>query len=249
MNQKNKNILKKNSNDWAIFSIINNTKINEKPVVGWKIVAGKKITVDVTFHIIRKFRNEIVVKAIGASENKRLGELAAGAENLNFYLPDDMVLFQAEVKQIELSGDLRVKIPDMIAQVDRRKNMRLFVESGMQTELSFKKQNHGHKAATHNFKKNCFDISSGGASFLISKLETKFFAIEDKIDEVSLKINEKEFKMDAEVVNILEVEPDARNGLHYKNYKICLNYMNLDTEAKRYIDKYVFDYIDFDEAI
>ena len=157
MNQKNKNILKKNSNDWAIFSIINNTKINEKPVVGWKIVAGEKITVDVTFHIIRKFRNEIVVKAISESEKKKLGELAAGAEKLNFYLPDDMVLFQTEVKQIELSGDLRVKVPDMIAQVDRRKDMRLFIESGMHVELSFQKQNHGQKTATHHFKKKCFD--------------------------------------------------------------------------------------------
>ena len=54
MTQIGSNKLKKNFNDWAICSLIENTKIEEKPIMGWKIIAGKKVTVEVVFHIIRK---------------------------------------------------------------------------------------------------------------------------------------------------------------------------------------------------
>ena len=54
------NKLKKNFDEWAIESLIDNAKKNEHPVLAWKIVAGQKITVEVTFHIIRKFKKEMV---------------------------------------------------------------------------------------------------------------------------------------------------------------------------------------------
>ncbi len=249
MNQNNKNTLKKNYNDWAIFSIINNTKVNEKTVLGWKIVAGRKVTVEIIFHIIRKFRNEIVVRAVGPQGKTNLGNLAAGANKLNFYLPDDMVLFQTEVKQIEMSGDIRIKIPEMIAQVDRRKDLRLFVENGINVEINFLKQNHGQKLATQQFKKTCFDVSAGGLSFIISKTEKKFFKEGDLVKNFKLNLDGKDIEIDTQVVNILEVEPNAQNDLHYKGWKICLKYINLKKPTKKIIEEFVFRYIDLDEAI
>lgn len=249
MNQKSRNTLKKNFNDWAIFSIINNTKVNEKTVLGWKIVAGKKVTVEVIFHIIRKFRNEIVVRAVGPQGRKNLGNLAAGAQTLNFYLPGDMVLFQTEVKQIELSGDIRIKIPTMIAQVDRRKDLRLFVENGIKVELNFSKENHGQKVATQQFKKVCFDVSAGGLSFIISKPEKKFFKYRDLVKTIRLSLDNEDIMVDAKVVNILEVEPNSQNDLHYKGWKICLSYVALRNPIKKKIEDFVFRYIELDEAI
>ncbi len=249
MSQSTKNLLTQNFNDWAIFSIISNAKIKEKTVYGWKIIAGKKVTVEVNFHIIRKFRNEIVVRAVGPQGRTNLGDLAAGAQKLNFYLPDDMVLFQTEVKQIEMSGDIRIKIPKMIAQVDRRNDLRLFVENGINVRTKFFKQNHGQKIMTQQFSKPCFDISGGGLSFIISKSERGFFSEDDRINELKIDLDGEVVQAECRIVNVLEVEPDRHNGLIYKGWKVCVKLLNLGAIDKKKVEKFVFKYVDFDQAI
>lgn len=249
MTQKVENLLKKNHNDWAIFSMINNAKINEKTVIGWKILAGKKVTVEVQFSIIRKFRNEIIIKAIGSHKKEKLRELTAGSQKLNFYLPDDLVLFQCEVKQVEQNGDVRVVMPSMIAQVDRRKDLRLFIEGGMNVDLNFFKENHAQRKANQKFAKQCFDISAGGLAFIVSNSEKKFFKEKDVINHLHVNLDNFEFDIRAHVVKILEVEPNSRNELNYKGWKVCIKYLNLTADVKKEIESFIFKYIDFDEAI
>lgn len=249
MEKSNQNLLEKNYDEYAILSIINNTKDSEKPVLAWKFISGKKVTVEVSFYIIRKARKEIVVKAASRQGIKQLGELAASANNLNFYLPNDMVLFQTELKQIEQNGDLRVTIPTMIAQVDRRKSFRLFVENGIRVGTSFKKQGHGQRTVEQFFKKDCFDISATGLSFIVSKPERKFFEKKDKISDLEIDVDGEQVKVDAEVINMQEVEPNPNNNLHYKGWKIALRYNNIAEEQKKIIEDFVFRYLDFDKAI
>ena len=251
MSQGNKNLLNKNFNEWDIFSIINNTKVNGNQVIGWKIIAGKKITIDVSFYIIRKFRNEIVVRVVNTKESSKLGDLATGSDKINFYLPEDLVLFQTEVKQIETNGDLRIKIPSMIAQIDRRKDIRLNLKEGVCAKVFFQKENILATSTTklHSFKKDCFDLSGGGLSFLVSKSEMKFFKRDDIIENITLNLGNEEFKLSSYVVNILEQEPDSRNGLNYKAWKICVKYREITEKEKKKIDQFVFQYVDFDDAI
>jgi hypothetical protein len=249
MNKVESNTLKKNFNDWAIFSIINNTKLSDKSVLGWKIVAGKKVTVEVIFHIIRKFRNEIVVRAVGSQGKVSLGDLAAGAQKLNFYLPDDMVLFQTDVKHVEQNGDVRIKIPEMIAQIDRRKFLRLFVEDGIDVNVKFLKENHGHKVSTQQFIKSCFDVSAGGFSFIISKSESRFFMKDDSMFGIELQIGKENITVNADIINILEVEPTVENKLHYKGWKVCVKYSHIKKESKNLLNDFIFRYVDISEAI
>lgn len=249
MNKIENNALKKNFNEWAILSIINNTKNDEKPVLGWKIVAGKKVTVDVVFQVIRKFRNEVVVRAVGSRGKSTLGDLASGAQKLNFYLPDDMVLFQADVKQIELNGDVRITMPQMIAQIDRRKYLRLFVEETMNVKVKFLKENHGHSKITQKFEKNCFDISAGGFSFVIAKSESRFFYNCDSIFGIEMQIGKEKINIAADVINVLDIEPNEENKLHYKGQKVCVQYSNISKESKSLINNYVFKYVEISEAI
>lgn len=243
------NSLKKNYNKYAIHSIIENTKEAEKPIMGWKIIAGKKVTVNVIFHIIRKFRNEVVVRAVSDQAKNSLGSLAAGAEKLNFYLPEDLVLFQTTVKSLEENGDIVIEIPEFIAQVDRRKDLRLFLDNGIKIPISFDKQNHGQRVTTQKFNKMCFDISSGGLSFIVSKTESKFFMIDDEIFIESLEIDSNIIKLKAKIVNILDVEPNSHNQLMYKGKKICLKYTKISNRSKEILNDYVFRFVDFDDAI
>lgn len=249
MKQVANNNLKKSYDAWAITSIIKNTKKYDKTVIAWKIIAGEKITVEVIFHIIRIFRNEIVIKPIGSKAKATLGNLANGAQKLNFYLPDDMVLFQTEVKQIEVNGDIRVQIPEMMAQIDRRKHFRLFIQEGISTAVQFYKENHGPKIVKQMFKKECFDISAGGLSFVVSKMESAYFRVGDRVKDITLVIDQKQFNIKAEVINIFDIDPDSRNNLNYKAQKICFKYVALDKYIAKQIDDFVFKYIDVDEAV
>ena len=249
MHQNSNNLLKKNYKDWAIFSIINNAKLSDKPVVGWKMIAGQKVRVEVVFKIIRKFRNEIIVNALYPNEKMDLTKLASGSEKLNFYLPDEMVLFQVEVKQIQESGDIIIGFPKMIAQVERRKEFRLFVENNLNIDVSFTKTNHGQKVATQPFKKNCFDISSGGLTFIISKIEKSFFKLGDKIDELVISIENREIKVKVEILKVNKIEPNARNTLIYGGWLVGTKLIEISKEDKDYIDDFVFKYTEFKDVI
>jgi hypothetical protein len=249
MNQVVSNNLKKNYSTWGIFSIINNTKLNDKPVVGWKIIGGQKVTVDLFIRVIRKFRNELVVRATNLEGRNMLANLITGSDKLNLYLPDDLVLFQSEIKNCDATGDLVITLPKMIAQVDRRKHLRLFVNDEMNVILSFAKQNHGQRVSTQQFEKKCFDISAGGISFIISKIEAKFFEVGDLVFGISLYLDKRKTLINAEVVNILDVEPDDNNGLHYKGKKVCIRYLDPTANQQKVINDFVFKYIQLDDAI
>lgn len=249
MNQVGKNQLKKNYSAWAIFSIINNTKISEKPIVGWRIVAGKKVTVDLYIRVIRKFRNEFIIRPSKDSGQKILSDLVAGSENINLFLPTDLVLCQSLVKKIDPNGDITVSIPEMIAQIDRRKHLRLFRESGVNIGVDFKKDLGTHTERVQYFNKDCFDISAGGLSFILSRTESKYFQKDNMIDSMILNLDGKKTKIDGKVVNIFDIEPDDQNGLIYKSKKVCIQFSDPTVKQQKVINDYVFKYLDIEDAI
>lgn len=249
MSKRAANTLKKNKSKWAIFSLINNTKINKSQIMGWRIVAGKKVTSEIFIRVIRKFRNEFVVRAVSENEKNKLNNLLASSGTLNFYLVNDMVLFQSNVKHIDPNGDFVFSIPEMIAQIDRRKHMRLFLDKSVSATCVFQKENHGHRVAKQQFQKDCFDISAGGLSFFISRAEGKFFEVGDSIDHIRIKIDGRWVNVKGDVVNVLEVEPDERNQLHYKARKVCIKYFDTAEKARKSIDEFVFQHLDLEEAM
>lgn len=249
MDKANSNILKKNYSAWAIFSILNNTKLRGKPAIAWRIVSGKKITAEVFIRVIRRSRNEILIRGTDPGSQKILGTLSSGSENLNLFLPEDMVLFQSDIKSFDSSGDTTLKVPSMIAQIDRRKHMRLFVAEEVPAQIKFFKQTHAQRANTQMFDKQCFDISAGGLSFIVSKMESKFFMEGDSIGPIRIFAENKEVSVTGKIVNILDVEPDNRNKLHYKGRKICLRYDKIDPKDRKFIDDFVFRHADLSEAV
>jgi len=249
MKQIRNNTLKKNFSSWAIFSIINNTKLKEKPVFGWRLIGGKKVTVELFIRVIRKFRNEFIIRAVNPDARKVLSGIVAGTDNLNLYLPDDLVLFQSSIKAVDDNGDIVISIPEMIAQIDRRKHLRLLVENDIRSSISFDKKSHGQRENIQKFSKKCFDISAGGLSFIVSKTESKYFEVGDKIVGIDLSIGERSTRIQGTIVNILEIEPDENNGLHYKVQKVCIRYNEPTPIQQKVINEYVFKYVNLDDAI
>lgn len=249
MKQVGSNNLKKNYSAWAIFSLINNSKLNDRSIVGWRMIGGKKVTVDLFIRVIRKFRNELVVRATHPEGRNTIANLIAGSDKLNLYLPEDLVLFQSTVKKSDSNGDIVITVPEMIAQIDRRKHLRLFCEEEMDVTIGFSKQNHGQRISTQLFDKKCFDVSAGGLSFIISKIESKFFETGDYLQGINLLLGPRNTVINAEIVNILDIEPDERNGLHYKGKKVCVSYVDPTVNQQKVINDFVFKYVQIDEAI
>lgn len=240
------NKLKKNYDESAIASIIESTKTSEKQVIGWRFVGDKKVTVDLKIRVIRKFRDEIVFMSLTDEGNYTLQSLVNGAEKLNFYFPEDMALFQVEVKSFESKNDLVVKYPKMMAHIDRRKFLRLFVEENLKARVEFSKKNHGQLSNSQIFSKPCFDLSAGGLSFIVSRTELRFFQAEDMID-MNLILNDFETKLRGKIVNIFEIEPNKTNKLNYKGWKICLDFQGIDPKVQQKINSFVFGHIEIDK--
>lgn len=249
MNNVGGNILKKNQSAWAIFSILNNAKIQSRPAIAWRFVSGKKITTDIFIRVIRKSRNEILVRGSDMESQKILSQLVAGSETINIFLPEDMVLFQSEIRAFDANGDTVLKIPSMIAQIDRRKHMRLFINEDHSAKIKFFKQTHAQRGNTQKFEKACFDISAGGLSFIVSRMESKFFMIGDDLGIIRVAFENQEIQVVGKIVNILDVEPDARNGLHYKGKKVCVRYEKVDSKAQKKLADFVFRHADLSEAV
>lgn len=249
MNDANKKHLKKNYSTWAIQSILSNAKSESKTIVAWRIASGKKITANVFIRVIRRSRSELLLKATDFNSSQMLSTLVSGSDKLNFYMPEEMVLFQSDIKSFETSGDLTIKLPKMIAQIDRRKDMRLFLNDHCHAQTKFMKLNGSSNGNFQLFDKSCFDISAGGLSFIVSKPESKFFSQGDLIKPLKIMVENKEVVALARVVNIFDVEPDAHNGLHYKGKKICVNFEQIDPMAKKLLADFVFRHVDLSEAV
>lgn len=243
------NNLKKNRNAWAIFSILNNAKVQARPAIAWRMSAGKKVTADVFIRVIRKSRNEILFRGVDPANHKLFSSLVSGRDKINFFLPEEMVLFQTEVKSFDSSGDATVHIPEMIAQIDRRKHMRLYTGDMTLARAKFQKQTHMQRGNIQLFDKTCFDISAGGFSFIASKLESKFFMKDDKIETVKILAEDTEITVSGKIVNILDVEPDGRNNLHYKARKICVRYDRIEPKDRQFLNDFVFRHADLTEAV
>jgi hypothetical protein len=75
----------------------------------------------------------------------------------------------------------------MIVQVERRKHIRLMIDEH-KCHVKFFKTMITQRVKTQIFEKNCFDISSGGFSFVTAKTESKFFELGEEILGIELAI-------------------------------------------------------------
>jgi c-di-GMP-binding flagellar brake protein YcgR len=236
-----------NSEEWVIFNIINSAKLNGRVFIAWKFIGKQKLTVEIEVVSIRKFRDEFKIKAVGANK-KNLKEIFSGAETVNIYGPDDLVLFQSGIKFSDTDGGYYLSFPKMIAQVERRKFLRLFIHDNLQCYVNFLKKGHGVRRGIQSFEKKCFDVSAGGASFVVSKIESRFFAVGDDLYGMELIIDDQSFLINGKIVNIIELKPNERNKLAYRGWKICVKYTEIERRAMKVINEYVFRHSDIQAA-
>lgn len=238
----NDNKLKKVHDEAIIHSLISGAKEAELEVFIWRLVAGSKHLANVRIESIRKNRNDFCIVPISGHE-RDVQAMLTSQDTIDLYIPDSALLLRCKIRQADAPFRYYLQIPDFVAQVERRKSFRLNVYQSEDVKISFGKTTSHPRTMSQHFHKQCFDISTGGFSFFVSRIESKFFNVNDPIRTIEFKAGGFTLKVNAEVALMKEVEPDEFNGLTYKVWRVCCRFSQIDQISKKHLEKFIFERI------
>lgn len=238
----NKNALRTINQFGIILGLLQGAKGEEQDIFVWKMVGGMKCLGQVKIESIRKSRKDICFIPVKGQE-ETVRDIISGQSEIDIYIPGSALVFRCKLKQIDRFQRYYLEIPSFVAQVERRKSYRLDCYDEGEFKLNFSKSVFTLRTVTQSFQKQCFDISSGGMSFLISKAELKFFEIGNEISYISVSAGNWSTNVDAQVTAIKEIAPDEFNNLPYKVFRVSCKFSRIDEVSKKYLDKIIFEKI------
>lgn len=238
----NDNKLKKVHDEAIIHSLISSAKESEFEVFIWKLIGGSKHLANVKIESIRKVRSDFCIIPVAGHE-RQVQDLMSSQDFIDLYVPESALLLRCKIRQTDAPFRYYLQLPEFVAQVERRKSLRLNVYDSEEVKLSFGKSVSVPRPMSQHFHKACFDISTGGFSFLVSRMESKFFQINDPIRTIEIKAGGWSTKVNAEIALIKEIEPDEFNGLTYKVWRICCRFSQIDQISKKHLEKFIFERI------
>jgi hypothetical protein len=238
----NENKLKKVTDESTILSFLSGAKATNAEVFLWKLIGGVKHLGQVRIESIRKIKKDFCITP-AEGQDRLVQDLMGSTGTIDLYIPDMALLLRCGIKQTDAPYRYYLQLPSFVAQVDRRQHLRLNVQGESDVRLNFGKSVQLPKPMSQHFHKGCFDISSGGFSFLASKLESKFFQVGDKIPSVEIKAGDWSSKIAVEVAAIREIDPDRDNELPYKVWRISCKITQIDQIGKKYLEKFIFERI------
>lgn len=219
-------------------------KNRNSTIYAWRLILKKSHFCQVKIESIKKNKKEILISSCDDDDN--LHDLFGNQAEIDLYIPDASILLRLSIKNFESSGKYHLSLPDFIVQIERRKSLRINTYESSDLKVNFLKTIIMMRATSQLFQKTCFDISTGGFAFLVSKMELKFFKKDDPIINIDLRIKNFKSTVSAQVKTILEIEPDEFNGLPYKVWRVSCSFVGIDDITKKHIEKYIFERINQD---
>ncbi len=226
----------------VIMKLLNGAKESQLEVFVWRLVGGSKYLAKVRVEAIRKQRSDFMIVPLD-DQSEVVQEMLVGQNSIDLYIPESALLFRAQIRQVDAPQRYYLGFPDFVAQVERRKNLRLQVYESDEIKINFSKMMMAVRPLNQQFHKTCFDISSGGFSFMASRMESKFFKINDPIRTIEFEVDKKKFYVNAEVALIKEIEPDEFNGLTYKVWRVCCRFSQIDQNARKFLEVFILEKI------
>jgi hypothetical protein len=238
----NDNKLKKIIDFATIMTLLSGTKENNAEVYVWKLIGNTKHLGLVRIETIRKGRKEFTIMPKEGQE-KIVHDLLGGDSSVNIYIPESALLLRCNIIRTDVPMRYYLQFPDFVVQVERRKHLRLYVHNSSEVQISFGKSVILPKTLTQQFIKDCYDLSAGGFSFLVSKMESKFFRLNEKIPLIELKAGTWSGNVSAQIVAINEIEPDEYNGFLYRVWRVSCRFSFINDIGRKYLEKFIFERI------
>lgn len=239
---KDGNKLKKIEDTNQILLNIMSAKDECSEIYVWRFVGATKHIGLSRIEAVRKQRNDFcIVPADG--QDRVLQEMLGGQTHIDLYIPSKCILMRCRLKQTDAPFRYYLEFPEFFAQAERRKDLRLNVYDQQEIKVSFGKTITVPRTMSQFFLKACFDVSSGGLSFLVSRSEAKMFLSNDPIASMEIKTTGWSTKVAAQVIAIRETEPDVANGFPYKVWRVSCQITQIDPVAKKQLEKFIFERI------
>jgi hypothetical protein len=237
--------LKKVHDQVVILEMLQTCKDKNLDILFWRLTHNSKLIVEAKIEFLRKSRHEIVLVTSneGATEIK---ELIGSRDFADIYIPDSGLLLRCPVKSSNENKKIVLQVPPTAAMLERRERQRINVFETNEVSLNFSKVSDGLRPISQGFNKYCFDISSGGFSFFISRLESRFFKIHDPIRNIQISLPGHTFKASAEITIIKEAGLESISGLAYKSWRVCCKFNQIDDISRKYIERYIFERLEED---
>jgi len=224
----------------VIYDLLMGCKETQSDVFIWKLVAGEEYLGRVTIESVSKARRDFSIIPTGDDETE-VQNLLMNQSYIDFYIPNCSLLFRCQLKTN--SGPIRytLQLPVEIAQIDRRSSQRLNTLDDEELKISFKSRT--DRGLDQQFSKACFDISGGGLSFYISRMERKFFREGEVLQELNISTPGWKSSVNVELIMVREIEPNEFNGLPYKVWRVSGRFKSLDEKIRHQLDRYIFERI------
>jgi hypothetical protein len=236
------NNLKEVKDKVTIFNLLSGAKENDSDVFVWRLIGHKKHLGKMRIESLRKSDNVLCLIPLEDDE-AIIKEIVGNLGHVDLYIPDCAMLLRCDLKSTDRGLRYYLKIPILVVQLERRQVLRLTISDPNSLQVNFSKSSQRSVGGPQHFSKPCVDLSSGGISFFVSKLELKYFQIGDEISEVKLKFEKWSIQLALQVCSILEISPDEYNKLPYRVWRINCKFNSIDQVSKKYLERYIFERI------
>jgi hypothetical protein len=239
---KDGNKLNKVHDTNQIFLNIMSAKEECSEIFVWRFVGATKHLGLSRIEAVRKQRNDFCIVPV-EGQDRVLQEMISGQTHIDLYIPSKCILMRCRLKQTDAPFRYYLEFPEFIAQAERRKDLRLNVYEQQEIKVSFGKTITLPRTMSQYFLKSCFDVSTGGLSFFVSKAEAKLFSPDDEISTMEIKSEKWSTKVSSQVLAIRETSPDEANGFPYKLWRVSCKITQIDPVAKKQLEKFIFERI------
>ncbi len=214
-------------------------KERQEAVFIWRIVGDKKILAPVRFELIKRSQQELVIRPKEGQEES-FHQVLGSCEQVNFFMPQSCLLFQSKFKQPESDGCVALAYPVFVAQVERRKWLRLTANDSHRLKVQFCKTVMTPKPVNQFLSKLLLDLGAGGISFVVSKAESKFFIAGELVKNMELLIGDVKYTVQGEILRVSEMGEQRR-------WKVSVRFDAIGKKEQEAIAKFVFEHIRTDE--
>lgn len=221
-----------------VTSLLKKTFEQKSDVYVWRMSGRHKLMAVTKLDSMRYEKKELVLVP-DEGESDQLKNIIGSSEYIYIYIGAETVLFRSRFKNFSGSEKLTLETPTDLIRINRRKDERLLFDEKLKSNVEFMKTMVCPTIRTTLFRKPLFDLSSQGASIVVTKMEKKYFEVGDLLPSMVVWINEEQYQVDGVVVAVSEVYPNAVNNLFYKGWKISVVFEQMSPKLNKSISAFL----------
>lgn len=233
------NRFKKIREQRMIGRLLIGAKDRSEPIHVWRFVGDRKILANVRFVVIQPAKGEFQIEPMPGQE-EIFSQVIGASEYINFFIPQGCLLFQC-INRGNDKARIVVAFPAFMAQIERRKWLRLPMEEQKNIHLQFTKPYLKPHLTHQVFSGVPYDLSGGGISFCVSRSEVGAYVPGEKIKHVELFIEGRKIKFEGQILRIQEINQTTTGRLPRKNWKVSLAFVAIEPADQEYVARYIFE--------